>query len=1155
MMKMVNEYLSPEEAEARSPYAQKPSNAGQETLRAEAVAGQQVGFRGSYGGASGQAAQNYETIQKNKQAEQKAQQQKQQQQSQQNQQVQMMKYMGWERDQQAAAVGNSRTFLENLNSRAGYTAPSSLGDSETVRRLNAIPGDVDRNAALGTVLEQQRKEAELTPGTKDDQYYAGELAKWHENFIEKSSEYHHETLDTGVQQRANPWENQGDIALAILKGGNPKDFTPDKYGFQPNVQETLNRLPGGQGIQENAWQVAKSGQPVQTDFKPAIDYLNSQSGKYGVYGNLYGGVKDTNTPAVVVTANRNAGTTPFNPVLFEASLKRPFVSSSVSSPSGNDWNPFVASAAEPIGYISEGWQVPGQTKTIPPTGEIDVFGNKVVIPGISPIIALFQQPISVSTETRPSITEKTPFASAFGDNFQFKVATDINKLDAAPWIASKGEVAVGSPIYSEPVAVGVPTVTTRFNPDTGVTETISEQKYNQGVTQKYEQWDMTKQTVNPVVTTFTPNKSAFDVMVSPITTPFEQANTKIRSYLPSPEIGEQAARFASLTNPIMAPTTLASIFTEKFNPEQASNARAVEGLVGLRGQYTQFYEQPLLMPASLALAAGYGGVWRGATAASGSVRAATAERVISQGGKWRLAEQGGSFVMDSIPKAMVGLYGISVAERSTSGFTDFTPETVITKSKGIVMQEAVPMGYGFNFGYNAPGQVVKSAKMTQLDYLSMKQEAQAQNLANIPTMGRPGIGEIKYTPRDYLSFKVGKLAVETQGRASILGEDMMNAYVKAKVTGIPDVQVAAQNAVYSTYGKVYQALGHGEYSPSLPRSSEPSIPPTPKTPGDVIQRNLPTSRRGTKTVGGSISGGLRPERSLKSMGITEPSTGSKSSGGVSIGRKSDFRNAPRGSMKPMTDIKQSAILLPQEQQMPMMERPSQTSQPMLITPERVSQPQSFDYDILQVQQPETRQGVINGVIPSFMSSQVIGQRQTQETIQTQEPMKIQESGRLSQFGQIMRDIQQQDRSILSKSDTANDQIYSNIQTQTPSVISGQKSWQDVVPIQTTRSTQIQTPWTETGWRITTTPGTPIIPVLPAFPGGYGGSGGRQGRRNWSTVFPVGLDISTFGRSRPTLNREGTYGVPRMPRQPAPKGWKPTLPKMPKMPKAPRRKLK
>jgi hypothetical protein len=65
MMKMVNEYLSPEEAEARSPYAQKPSNAGQETLRAEAVAGQQVGFRGSYGGASGQAAQNYDDRQMN----------------------------------------------------------------------------------------------------------------------------------------------------------------------------------------------------------------------------------------------------------------------------------------------------------------------------------------------------------------------------------------------------------------------------------------------------------------------------------------------------------------------------------------------------------------------------------------------------------------------------------------------------------------------------------------------------------------------------------------------------------------------------------------------------------------------------------------------------------------------------------------------------------------------------------------------------------------------------------------------------------------------------------------------------------------------------------------------------------------------------------
>ena len=997
-----------------------------------------------------------------------------------------------EADRQRAGVytNNAAQFrlMSNIEkyrveNRPDYVPLTQMGNSETQRRFreqqaNTLSSD-QQYALMGRILEAQRQEADKTPGLIDDRYFGSELEQWGQNASEMSAAQH-QLLKNSDIVGSNYLETRGDLAVEFLKGRPTK---PSEF-FSPISGDLAKYLPaGGMGVQQYNWDRAIAYDrglptPGAVSFMGAVERVGSAR------GSLFEPSFDTTTTPSSLSASESAILTQINAV------------------------PAVQSV---------------QTEIIPPTGEIDVFGNKFVIPGL----AFFQQPTTKQTTTFTQKTETTPFALAFGENFSFKLATSMDTFDTAPWVPSKGEVAVGAPVYSMPVAVGLPIITTRFNPSTGMTETVSEQMYNQDVSQKYETWDMSKQTVTPITTTFTPGKSAFDVMISPVTTPLERANVKIRSYLPPIEQGEAAMRTAGLFNPFTIVPTVAAMFTEKFNPEQASNARAIESLVGFRGQYTQFYEQPLLMPTSLALAAGFGGVWRGTTAVSGSMRAATAERVISQGGKWRLAERGGSFLMSAVPKVMVGLYGLSLAERSTSGFTDFNPERAVTKTKGLVMQEAVPMGIGFNLGYNAPGQVVHSAKLAQLDYLSMKQEAQAQNLANIPTMGRAGIGEIKYNPLDYAAFKAQKFGVETQGRVSILGEDILGTYVKAKVTGIPDVQVAAQNALYTTYGKAYQALGYGEYSPSLPKVSEPPGLTVPKTMGEGIPGGITASRMGTKTVGGKEVPGLRSEPSLKSMGVSEKITPSSSGGGRIGGQRLDFRNAPRGAMKPMTNIKQSAILFPQEQ-MPMMERPQQIPQSLLVTPERVSQPQSFEYDILQVQQLDARQGILTGVIPAFMSTQVLGQRQNQEMMQSQTPMRIQEASQLSQFTQVMRNIQRQDTALISKQGRVDDQIYASIQTQMPGLVSGQKSWQDVVSVQSqmTRSTQIQTPRIDTTWGKITTP-IPIIPILPSF-GGYGMGGGPRGRRRARNITPWGLDIATFGRTRPTLARQGTYGVPRMP---------------------------
>ena len=153
----------------------------------------------------------------------------------------------------------------------------------------AVP---DEDVFLGGVLEGQRKIAVTTPGTRDDQFFTNELTKWNHNPIELSSAYHDVGMNAGAPIPANPFENRGDVALAFEKGGNQRDFTVDRYGFNPNVGNMINTLPNGQGLQETSWTVAKTGQPANVDFQPAIDYQVSQKGKYGPYGYLEGGIVD-----------------------------------------------------------------------------------------------------------------------------------------------------------------------------------------------------------------------------------------------------------------------------------------------------------------------------------------------------------------------------------------------------------------------------------------------------------------------------------------------------------------------------------------------------------------------------------------------------------------------------------------------------------------------------------------------------------------------------------------------------------------------------------------------------------------------------------------------------------------------------------------------
>ena len=263
----------------------------------------------------------------------------------------------------------------NPQGRPGYYDPSSLGDRATQQLLymtdmqRQVFGQMgieiaSRDELTGKILEGQRKAAEKTPGTQDDQFYANELAKWTHNPIEVSSEIHRKELLTGQPYPANPAENAGDVALAFEKGGNLKDFTQKTYGFNPNVGGMIGVLPQGQGLQETAWRVAKTGEPANVDFMPAVDYLNTQKGRYGPYGALAGGIPDR---VQIISTPQGTPAGQYT----ESNAKQPFVSAMIGTGNekgmvGKDWNPMVVSAAEPIGYISEGIQIPSAPKETPP---------------------------------------------------------------------------------------------------------------------------------------------------------------------------------------------------------------------------------------------------------------------------------------------------------------------------------------------------------------------------------------------------------------------------------------------------------------------------------------------------------------------------------------------------------------------------------------------------------------------------------------------------------------------------------------------------------------------------------------------------------------------------------------------------------------------
>ena len=463
---------------------------------------------------------------------------------------------------------------------------------------------------------------------------------------------------------------------------------------------------------------------------------------------------------------------------------------------------------------------------------------------------------------------------------------------------------------------------------------------------------------------YTPGTLAYSLTTTTETptkvpTVLDNLNTYIQSYLPSPEAGEKATILGTAVLPTFLPFTLPSainILTGK-----SSGSQDVSRVINpFAGQYTQFYEQPLLAPASYAIGAGLGAAYEGLTAATNLARGAVAEKVISEGGVWRSAINSFDFITSNAPKVLGGLYAADVAGRATDWGTKITPESVST-ARGIVTQETAPLIAGTTL----PSTVISAARLSNINYAAALQEGTTTGrleyyvtqpitspIERLNINYQSFIQEGKGTGiLDYLSYNTKLTAAEVTGRISTGLERLRNP--------------AAFDLSQPTAGE----------TPSAPKPS--TTPYTPPSAG---------SRITTRTVGGRVTSGLAREPSLQSLGI-EPSrpVSGETVSTRTIGRSIDFRNMPRTEEKPYTRLSglsqgQGIIseLLPQVEGYPetTMAKPPTVStvqvlQPALLDLGTITQgfaPSLQEQQQLTEQQQQLRGGEIGVTTPSLIGT-------------------------------------------------------------------------------------------------------------------------------------------------------------------------------------------
>lgn len=173
---------------------------------------------------------------------------------------------------------------------------------------------------------------------------------------------------------------------------------------------------------------------------------------------------------------------------------------------------------------------------------------------------------------------------------------------------------------------------------------------------------------------------------------YEQFKQNIRDVLklPTPEVGEKAVQLTALALPVISILTLPSVIAEAKGDKEA--ARYTGMIEPLKGQYAQFYKEPLLAPISAGIGAALGGITGVGAKYYPAIRAAA--------GEGRAIGAMDTFITNVAPKVLGGLYAADIAGRSVDYSVSGIKPEAVSKARGIVLQEAVPMGAGFGVGFS-----------------------------------------------------------------------------------------------------------------------------------------------------------------------------------------------------------------------------------------------------------------------------------------------------------------------------------------------------------------------------------------------------------------------------------------------------------------------
>lgn len=558
---------------------------------------------------------------------------------------------------------NADTDFSSLYlNRPGLTKESDLGDIYTQQLKAQNP-----NLTMSQVLAMQVSGAKATPGLTDDRFYQNELQKSLENNIEMASAYHAWSMDTGLPQKANPYEYSADLSLYALKG---VDATK---GFSPVSADAL-KLPSGQGIQDEAWLMAKGQSFDFGQYTPAINAIAQaqRSGEMGVYGTLgsyssaLGYLDIGQQQAIGIQAAKSRG----------------------ESYNAGAWD-FLGA-----GKFSEGKgtysPISGFPTTKGSTGNVPLGDTGLFIGGMPNGASVMRVSPPQSTLQPDIIGMPKPFTSS----------TDIQRVQEQNWMQYIPVVGMftGIPL---PGTLGLnigEIVTTKSTKGTlieGMANFFAPETPIGSSVVGYKEFTLPSPYVSNAPKTYTAEplvfkQSLIKTQIGETTSPYETwqsgvATQTTEKYLPGgipKSYNEWAQRESG---------TLGLKYTNVLSNAGFSNSAPEFAFGFFAGEYTGIREKPVTAVANFGVGIAMGGLFRGAGAVGETLALGFPRASPYIGAVTRAA-----------PYVLGGLYAADFAASTTKFGTDLNPEAMGRRSGERFVTEAAPFFGGGAIGYYSP---------------------------------------------------------------------------------------------------------------------------------------------------------------------------------------------------------------------------------------------------------------------------------------------------------------------------------------------------------------------------------------------------------------------------------------------------------------------